>query len=126
VRPKSTLHQFIRREHLASKVLGQEKSGNHNPGEQVAEYYLEKAEVSTECQRGRADNGKCAGLGGYNRESNGPPGRGLASKEVVTQRLLRFPEARAEPGDCNEIRGNNREVDITHETEDDTMQVVLG
>ena len=67
-----------------------------------------KAEVAGERKRGRADHGQRAGFRRDDGQADGPPRGGVAAQKVVFESALRFPEARAEPGDRNEINARSR------------------
>ena len=45
---------------------------------------------------------------------DGPPGRRPAAEKIILERVLRFAEARAKPGDSCEIGGDDCEIDRTH------------
>src|SRR6476661_2766307 len=112
--PEASLHQFVGSEHFAAEVLWQEQNRDDNSGQKIPEDHLEKAEVSVKCERRRPDDGQSTRFGGHDRETDSPPWRVPASKEIVLERFLRGSETRTEPRDADKIGEDDTDIEVAH------------
>jgi hypothetical protein len=112
---EAPIDELVGGEHLAMKVARQEEHRYDDAADHVAEDHLKEAEVSGEGHARDADDGERAGLGGDDRERDGPPGHAAVGEEVALERLrcgaFLFAKAQAEEGNSYQIGDDEDQVE---------------
>src|SRR6185312_8634278 len=110
-RSEAALNQFIGREEIPLKVMGQQYKADNDTADNVAENELQKGKVGGERQPGDTDDGERTGFGCDDGERNRPPGNIAVGEKVIAQGALPLAEAQAEHSDPCEINNNNQQVE---------------
>jgi hypothetical protein len=100
--------------------LGQEENRDHNPGQQISHYDLQKLKIAAECEGRSADDGKRASLRRHDREGDGPPRSSVPAEKIVLQAALAFAELSPKPRDRDQVDRNGCQIEKTHEQADDS------
>ncbi len=92
-RSEAPLHQFVGGKHFAAEIVRQKQDGDDNAPQQISEDQLQEGEVAGKRESRRSDDGKGAGLGRDNGESDSPPRCATAAQEVILKGFLAFLES---------------------------------